>query len=108
MTPLSVAQPPHDSNAVANASGPIIWNRQTSSAVPSGFPRLQTAQPVHSQHPSGEINGVIDKVVAMGFSRDQVQSVIKRLTEKDQSVDMNIVLDTLMNGAQRNQGGQGR
>jgi hypothetical protein len=34
----------------------------------------------------------------MGFSKDQVRAVVRRLTENGQSVDLNIVLDKLMNG----------
>lgn len=44
------------------------------------------------------IDEVIDKVTAMGFSKDQVRAVVRRLTENGQSVDLNIVLDKLMNG----------
>lgn len=44
------------------------------------------------------IDEVIDKVAVMGFSKDQVRAVVRRLTENGQSVDLNIVLDKLMNG----------
>lgn len=88
-----------------------------------GYPRLQLAQPVHSsplnQSSSGGSSGggsgggggggaplstsrvpidkVIDDVAAMGFTRDQVRAVVKKLTENGQSVDLNVVLDKLMN-----------
>lgn len=83
-----------------------------------GYPRLPTAQPVHHAReregtnpaaaaPGGatplstnrlSIDEVIDKVAVMGFSKDQVRAVVRRLTENGQSVDLNIVLDKLMNG----------
>jgi hypothetical protein len=44
------------------------------------------------------IDEVINKVVSMGFSKDQVHAAIRKLTETGQSVDLNIVLDKLMNG----------
>lgn len=107
--PPQVSQPPHDPNVAANVSGPMTWNRQTNLGTPSAAPRFQTAQLVRADHPPPpEVNGVIEKVVAMGFSRDQVQSVIRRLAERNQSVDMNVVLDILMNGGRGSQGGFGR
>jgi hypothetical protein len=83
-----------------------------------GYPRLPTAQPVQHAMPTGReregpaassgatplstnrlsIDEVIDKVAVMGFSKDQVRAVVRRLTENGQSVDLNIVLDKLMNG----------
>lgn len=81
---------------------------------------MPTAQPVHharereSTNPAAaaaaaggaaplstnrlSIDEVIDKVAVMGFSKDQVRAVVRRLTENGQSVDLNIVLDKLMNG----------
>lgn len=79
---------------------------------------MPTAQPVHHAReregtnpaaaaPGGatplstnrlSIDEVIDKVAVMGFSKDQVRAVVRRLTENGQSVDLNIVLDKLMNG----------
>ncbi|CAK9215079.1 unnamed protein product [Sphagnum troendelagicum] len=44
------------------------------------------------------IDEVINKVASMGFSKDQVHTAIRKLTENGQSVDLNIVLDKLMNG----------
>jgi len=44
------------------------------------------------------IDEIIEKVSSMGFSKDQVRAVVRRLTENGQSVDLNIVLDKLMNG----------
>lgn len=77
-----------------------------------GYPRLPTAQPLQHALPasSGSSSGaphsanrvpideVIEKVAGMGFSREQVKTVVRRLSESGQSVDLNIVLDKLMNG----------
>ena len=43
------------------------------------------------------IEKVVDDVAAMGFSKEQVRGVVKKLTENGQSVDLNIILDRLMN-----------
>lgn len=107
------------SNATGNFSGPIGWNGQNTSAIPSANPRLPVVQPAQMESFSGgnlqpnrsPLDEVVAKVVAMGFPRDQVHVVIRRLMEKGQSIDMNAVLDTLMNGAKENQpqrGWQGR
>ncbi|KAJ7550491.1 hypothetical protein O6H91_07G103300 [Diphasiastrum complanatum] len=74
-----------------------------------GYPRLPTAQPVHTMAnpsssngmPSGNrssVDDVIEHVAGMGFSREQARAVVRRLKENGQSVDLNIVLDRLMNG----------
>jgi len=44
------------------------------------------------------VDDVIDKVVSMGFPRDQVRGTVRTLTENGQAVDLNVVLDKLMNG----------
>eukprot|EP00854_Cymbomonas_tetramitiformis_P020057 gene20057-24012_t len=44
------------------------------------------------------IDKVIKDVSAMGFTEDEVRTIVKKLTEKGQSVDLNVVLDKLMNG----------
>lgn len=65
---------------------------------------LPTAAPVDNGASSGEsgnkvrIDDVVDRVVAMGFRRDLVRTLVKKLTENGQSVDLNIVLDKLING----------
>ncbi|MCO5606768.1 hypothetical protein L7F22_060958 [Adiantum nelumboides] len=74
-----------------------------------GYPRLPTAQPIQygvpaaSPVPSGAstrspVDDVIDKVVSMGFRREQVRGVVQHLTESGNSVELNVVLDKLMNG----------
>ncbi|KAL2624071.1 hypothetical protein R1flu_008316 [Riccia fluitans] len=78
-----------------------------------GYPRLPVAQPLPHALPAGggdppgtpllstnrvPIDEVIEKVTQMGFLKDQVRAVVRRLTENGQSVDLNIVLDKLMNG----------
>ncbi|KAI3931228.1 hypothetical protein MKX01_040145 [Papaver californicum] len=83
----------------------------------SGYPRLPTAQLLPQALPTASsvgggcgssnsdgsgnrvpIDDVVDKVVLMGFSRDQVRTTVRKLTENGQSVDLNVVLDKLMNG----------
>lgn len=90
---------------------------------PSSFPQAQDGDSTHSQLPtaqvlpyaiptafavdsesnsggggnSGQVDDVIDKVVAMGFRRDLVRATVKKLTENGQSIDLNLVLDKLMN-----------
>ncbi|KAL3686986.1 hypothetical protein R1sor_013295 [Riccia sorocarpa] len=74
----------------------------------AGYPRLPVAQPLPAggdppgtpfvSTNRGVIDEVVEKVTQMGFSRDQVRSVVRRLTESGQAVDLNIVLDKLMNG----------
>lgn len=44
------------------------------------------------------IEKVVDDVASMGFPRDKVRSVVRKLTENGQSVDLNVVIDKLMNG----------
>lgn len=61
-----------------------------------GAPASSGATPLSTNRLS--IDEVIDKVAVMGFSKDQVRAVVRRLTENGQSVDLNIVLDKLMNG----------
>lgn len=43
------------------------------------------------------VDDVVDKVSAMGFRRDQVIAMVKKLTDNGQAVDLNVVLDKLMN-----------
>lgn len=101
-------------------SGPRFRVPQSDSSVSSGgsgHPRLPTAKPVQRSLPmatsisssaSGSttstnrvpVDDVIDKVASMGFSRDQVKVVVRKLTENGQTVDLNIVLDKLMNGGE--------
>jgi len=95
----------------SSGTNPLVPNTET-----GGYARLPTAQPVTSGNNSNNasntgssagttplstnrvaISEVIDKVASMGFSKDQVQVVIRKLTENGQSVDLNIVLDKLMN-----------
>ncbi|KAG0622114.1 hypothetical protein M758_3G073100 [Ceratodon purpureus] len=106
----------------AGYSNPGYRTGQQTPSAPSsgagGYPRLPTAQPVQHAMATGReregaaassgatplstnrlsIDEVIDKVAVMGFSKDQVRAVVRRLTENGQSVDLNIVLDKLMNG----------
>jgi hypothetical protein len=56
----------------------------------SGTPVLSTNQVA--------INEIMTKVASMGFSKDQVHTIIRKLMENRQSVDFNTVLDELMKG----------
>ncbi|KAI3970456.1 hypothetical protein MKX01_024103 [Papaver californicum] len=108
--------PSHYSNTSAMKPPP---QHLSSPSAPSGggYPRLPTAQllpqalPTASSVSGGSgssnsggsgnrvpIDDVVDKVVLMGFSRDQVRTTVRKLTENGQSVDLNVVLDKLMNG----------
>ena len=40
---------------------------------------------------------VIDDICTMGFSRHEVRSVVTKLMESGQNIDMNVELDCLMN-----------
>ncbi len=56
------------------------------------------------------VEKVVDDLALMGFAKDDVRAVIKRLAENGQSVDLNVVLDKLMNGegSSSNKGGPSR
>lgn len=89
------------------SSGPSVLSGGNSySGLPTAktLPHaLPTASSVSGGSGSGEtgkrvpIDDVVDKVSAMGFRRDQVRAMVKKLTENGQSVDLNVVLDKLMN-----------
>lgn len=65
---------------------------------PPGPPQGQPAQGQPSQVSSSRIpiERVVEDVAAMGFTRQAVREVVRKLTENGQSVDLNIVLDQLM------------
>lgn len=86
----------------------------TSQGGGSGYPQLPTARILPQSLPTASgvnsggsgsagpgnrvpIDDVVDKVMTMGFPRDQVRATVRKLTENGQSVDLNIVLDKLMN-----------
>ncbi|KAF3323334.1 pollen-specific leucine-rich repeat extensin-like protein 2 [Carex littledalei] len=63
---------------------------------------LPQAAPVGPGSGSGNrvpLDDVVEKVVMMGFSREQVRETVRKLTENGQNVDLNVVLDKLMNGS---------
>mmetsp|Transcript_12602 Transcript_12602/g.35144 ORF Transcript_12602/g.35144 Transcript_12602/m.35144 type:complete len:291 (-) Transcript_12602:1438-2310(-) len=76
--------------------------------------RPQPGPPSGRQEPSQvssnrvPIEKVVEDVAAMGFTRQAVRDVVRRLTENGQSVDLNIVLDQLMNGPGSQGGGSAR
>lgn len=105
--PSTPTQPSYDANVAGNYNAPINWNAQSTAVIPNMQSRLPVAQPVLGGNlppNKSPLDEVVDKVVAMGFSREQVRTVIRSLTERGQSVDMNVVLDILMNGSRENQG----
>lgn len=65
---------------------------------------LPTASGVGDGSGSSSSNGVnrvpfddvVNTVTSMGFSKDEVRSTVKKLTENGQTVDLNVVLDKLM------------
>ncbi|KAI3463026.1 hypothetical protein Pfo_019689 [Paulownia fortunei] len=79
----------------------------------SGYPQLPTTRILPQALPTASgtgggsgsggsgnkvpIDDVVDKVTNMGFPRDQVRTMVRKLTENGQSVDLNVVLDKLMN-----------
>ncbi len=54
------------------------------------------------------IEKVVEDVSAMGFTRQAVRDVVRKLTENGQSVDLNVVLDQLMNGPNAQAAGRER
>lgn len=86
---------------------PFSSTTNTSGGGSSNYQRLPTAQILPQAQPDGPtgaatgnrvpVDDVVDKVVTMGFSRDQVRATVRKLTENGQSVDLNVVLDKLMN-----------
>ncbi|KAJ7515881.1 hypothetical protein O6H91_22G032900 [Diphasiastrum complanatum] len=110
--------PIYGSHALAPSSAynnPNYTGAQPLPGAPGGggYSRFPVAQPIqqsstHAGVPSGQplpqnrvlVDDVIEKVASMGFSREQVQTVVRRLTESGQSADLNVVLDKLMNGGE--------
>ncbi|CAM6067838.1 unnamed protein product [Sphagnum tenellum] len=102
-----------------NLSSDQTYDLSGNNRVPNAgsYPLFPTAQPLTGNNISNSasnmgsssgsppsstnrvtIDEVINKVASMGFSKDQVHTAIRKLTENGQSVDLNIVLDKLMNG----------
>lgn len=90
--------------------------QQLSHSGGSGYPQLPTARILPQALPTASgvsdgsgssgtgnrvpIDDVVDKVTSMGFPREHVRAIVRKLTENGQSVDLNIVLDKLMNGGE--------
>uniref|UniRef100_A0A0E0KZ10 DUF1421 domain-containing protein n=1 Tax=Oryza punctata TaxID=4537 RepID=A0A0E0KZ10_ORYPU len=99
--------PSHHGNAGMKSPSPF---NPTGSAGSGNYSRLPTAQMLPQAAPASStpstasgnrvpIDDVVDKVATMGFSREQVRAAVRQLTESGQNVDLNVVLDKLMNGA---------
>ncbi|XP_024364196.1 uncharacterized protein [Physcomitrium patens] len=82
---------------------------QPGSPASGGYPQLPTARSIQPSSLSTggtapvaanrvSIDEVIDKVASMGFGRDQVRAIVRKLMENGTTVDLNVVLDKLMNG----------
>lgn len=69
---------------------------------------LPTASIIDSESSSGDnrnsnwilSDDVVEKVIAMGFRRDVVTPIVRRMTEKGQTVDSNMILDMLTHGGE--------
>ncbi|KAG8637806.1 YLP motif-containing protein 1 isoform X2 [Manihot esculenta] len=95
---------------------PQMKPQQLSHSGGSGYPQLPTARILPQALPTASgvsdgsgssgtgnrvpIDDVVDKVTSMGFPREHVRAIVRKLTENGQSVDLNIVLDKLMNGGE--------
>uniref|UniRef100_A0A0E0DMN2 DUF1421 domain-containing protein n=1 Tax=Oryza meridionalis TaxID=40149 RepID=A0A0E0DMN2_9ORYZ len=100
--------PSHRGNAGMKSPSPF---HPTGSAGSGNYSRLPTAQMLPQAAPASStpsassgnnrvpIDDVVDKVATMGFSREQVRAAVRQLTESGQNVDLNMVLDKVMNGA---------
>eukprot|EP00252_Welwitschia_mirabilis_P020633 TRINITY_DN5091_c0_g1_i1.p1 TRINITY_DN5091_c0_g1~~TRINITY_DN5091_c0_g1_i1.p1 ORF type:complete len:542 (-),score=120.38 TRINITY_DN5091_c0_g1_i1:108-1733(-) len=93
---------PHQSDLPMQSSGSGHQRLPTAKAVQRPLPVATSINGSASGNTSSSnrvpVDDVIDKVTSMGFPRDQVKIVVRKLTENGQSVDLNIVLDKLMNG----------
>lgn len=74
------------------------------SSTPKALPRaLPMAVSVNEVSNSGgtersvSVEDIVENAVAMGFRRDVVKATVKKLTENEQTVDLNVVLDKLIN-----------
>jgi len=54
------------------------------------------------------IEKVIEDVSLMGFTKDEVRTVVRELTKQGKTVDLNVVLDKLMKGEGSKKGWFGR
>ncbi|KAL6607766.1 hypothetical protein ACP70R_040829 [Stipagrostis hirtigluma subsp. patula] len=82
--------------AGASSGGSGNYGRlPTAQVLPQAAPVSST--PSASSGTKVPIDDVVEKVATMGFSREQVRATVRRLTEKGQNVDLNVVLDKLMN-----------
>lgn len=99
--------PSHYSSQMKPSPFSSTTNTSGGGSSSSNYQRLPTAQILPQAQPAGPtgaatgnrvpVDDVVDKVVTMGFSRDQVRATVRKLTENGQSVDLNVVLDKLMN-----------
>ncbi|PIA61778.1 hypothetical protein AQUCO_00200045v1 [Aquilegia coerulea] len=92
-------KPPHGSSTDPSSGG-SQRHLHTAQLLPHALPtansndRGSSTSGTENEVP---IDDVVDKVVMMGFSRDQVRATVNELSKKGKSVDFNAVLDKLMN-----------
>lgn len=70
----------------------------TAQMLPEALPTVSIRDAETSSDRSGSgvpVNDIVDRVVAMGFRRDVVRATVKRITDRGQPVDVNVVLDML-------------
>ncbi|KAH7528423.1 hypothetical protein FEM48_Zijuj05G0070600 [Ziziphus jujuba var. spinosa] len=75
----------------------------TAQILPRALPMASDVESATSSSGTGNripVEDIIDNVVAMGFRRDTVRATVRKMTEKGQSVDLNVVLDKLMNNGE--------
>ncbi|KAK2988747.1 hypothetical protein RJ640_027986, partial [Escallonia rubra] len=113
---------PYSGSPPQYGSGSPMKSQQLASGMGqsggSGYPQLPTARILPHAIPTASgvgggsgsagtgnrvpIDDVVDRVTNMGFPRDQVRAMVRKLTENGQSVDLNVVLDKLMNDGEGN------
>lgn len=75
---------------------------KSSQALPNAIPRAYFLDTDDQSGSSGKANKtsneeIVEEVIAMGFRRDMVTAAVRKLTQKQESVDLNTLLDKLMN-----------
>ncbi|GAV58295.1 DUF1421 domain-containing protein, partial [Cephalotus follicularis] len=84
----------------APGSGSAHSRLPTAKILPHALPTASSVDARTNYSADGKgvpVDDVVDKIVAMGFRRDLVRATARKLSENEQSVDLNVVLDKLMN-----------
>ncbi|KAL8138035.1 hypothetical protein V2J09_004036 [Rumex salicifolius] len=83
----------------SSASGGYYGQIPTAKILPQAVPTAASSSAVGGGGGNANrvrIDDVVDKVSNMGFTREQVNATVCKLTENGQPVDLNVVLDKLM------------